>query len=265
MLVCLAFAVVALAADSPAALASSRKPVPAPAPTGWQADFTGSSLDTSRWIVMTGQAPGYIANNHIGYFNPANVWLSNDYLVLLLDQQYGQVDTNANGVISTGGGIYSKQTYGYGTFEWTMQMSSTATSPSPPAPSDSGYPVSGSVSAGFIYVNNSQTEIDFEFSGQSPNTLFVTNWKTISNSTSYAVPYFAISGEVHTYKFVWSRKSISYYVDGVLEAVSNTNVPSAPAYFMISHWGSNSPWFGGLATVNVPRYFYIGHVSYTPQ
>lgn len=259
IVICALAATGALAADWRAAQPFGR------APAGWQDDFNGSSLDTNRWVIMTGQAPGYIANNHIGFFYPDHVWLSDGHLVLRLDQQYGQVGTNLAGVISVGGGISSKQTYGYGTFEWTMQMSSTATSPSPPAISNSGLPVSGSVSAGFIYVNNSQTEIDFEFCGDDPNTLFATNWKTVNNSTSYLVPAFALSGETHTFKFVWSRKSISYYLDGVLKAVSTTNVPSAPAYFMISHWGSNNPWFGGLATVDVTRYFYIDHVSYTPQ
>lgn len=228
--------------------------------TGWQDDFQGKKLDRSRWIVMNGQAPGYIANNHIGYTVPNNVWMSNGYLVVLLTQQKGAVGTNPNGVISLGGGIYTRQTYGYGTYEWTMRMSSSASAPSAP-----GGPVSGSVSAGFIFVNDSQTEIDFEFSARTLDTIFMTNWNTINNSTSFWATLAGISNNFHRYKFVWSKDSISYYVDDVLQDVSRTNVPSAPAYFMINHWGTNDTGWGGLATVGVPRYFYIDRVSYSPS
>ena len=51
---------------------------------------------------------------------------------------------------------------------------------------------------------------------------------------------------------------------GALQAVHKTNVPKAPAYFMINHWGTGSPNWGGAATVGVPRYFYVDWVSYTP-
>ncbi len=227
--------------------------------SGWRYDFNGAKLDSTRWIIMNDQAPGYIPNNHIGYFRRNNVSLSNGLLVLSLNQKTGTVDGNRKGVISQGGGIYTQQTYGYGTYEWTMRMSSASSSPLKP-----GQPVSGSVSAGFIYVNNSQTEIDFEFSGGHPQTLFMTNWTSIDDSSSYTAVAADISDTFHRYKFVWQQGSISYYVDDVLKAASTTNVPTAPAYFMISHWGSNSPYFGGLATVNKPRYFYIDSVSYTP-
>lgn len=207
---------------------------------------------------MDGTAPGAITDNHIGYFQPDHLSLSNGYLVLLLTQESGLVDSNSNGVISRGAGIYTKRTYGYGTYEWRMRMSSTAGSPS-----GLGDPVSGSVSAGFTYVNNSETEIDFEFSGHAPNTLFMTNWTTINNSTSVSVPLFGISNDFHTYKFLWEAGSISYYVDDVLQAKVTTNVPSAPAYFMISHWGANNPYFGGSATIGIPRYFFVDWVKYT--
>ncbi len=239
----------------------------AQASSGWQDDFTGSTLDLSRWIVMNGQAPGAIADNHIGYFQPDRVSLSNSYLVLLLTQENGQVGTNPNGVISRGGGIHTTQTYGYGTYQWRMRMSSTAGSPL-----DAGNAVSGSVSAGFIYVNNSQTEIDFEFSGQSPDTLWLVNWlnptpaldPTSSEESYTAVAPFDSTSGFHTYRFVWAPGIITYYIDGVQESVHTTNVPSAPAYFMINHWGTDSTAWGGPATIGTTRTFYIDHVSFTP-
>lgn len=233
----------------------------------WQDDFNGTSLDPGRWVVVSGNAPGYIANNHRGFFQPDRVSVANGYLVLKLTQEYGTVDGNSSGSISRGGAIYSKATYGYGTYEWHMRMSSTAT-----AYNGGGIPVSGSISAGFNYVNDSQTEIDFEFAGNFPNRVYMVNWKNSdpsrdpapTDSTYSIADVTGISDVFHTFKYVWERGRISYYVDGVLKATHTTNVPTAAAYFMINHWGANSPSFGGLATPGVTRCFYVDWVRYTP-
>jgi endo-1,3-1,4-beta-glycanase ExoK len=74
-----------------------------------------------------------------------------------------------------------------------------------------------------------------------------------------------ISDAFHTYKFVWEAGQISFYVDNVLKAVHTTDVPSAPAYFMINHWGTDNPFWGGSATLDVDRYFYIDWVRFTPN
>ena len=146
-------------------------------------------------------------------------------------------------------------------------MSSTASTPT-----GQGDSVSGSVSAGFLYVNNSQTEIDFEFSALSPQTLYMVNWLNPDPSSdptsadeNYSFIYpFPVSTQFHTYQFVWQPGMITYYVDGIERAVSTTNVPSAPAHFMINHWGTDSNGWGGKATEGVSRYFYVDSVSYTP-
>ncbi|OFW09404.1 MAG: hypothetical protein A3G20_06175 [Acidobacteria bacterium RIFCSPLOWO2_12_FULL_59_11] len=236
-------------------------------PSGWRDDFTGSTVDDSRWVNASGQAPGYIPWNHIGYYDPTHVRVQNGYLVISLTQDYGFVD-GLLGVISNGGLIYTKETYGYGTYEWRMRMSSTAVTPEEP-----GSPVSGSVSAGFNYVNNSQTEIDFELGGHLPGWLYMTNWRntnprrdpTDSQETYTAASVPDISSKFHTYKFVWEKGKITFYMDDGFQTSHVTDIPSAPAYFMINHWGTNNPWWGGLATVGPSRYFYIDWVQYTPQ
>ncbi|MBI1941159.1 MAG: glycoside hydrolase family 16 protein [Acidobacteria bacterium] len=232
----------------------------------WVEDFSSSQLNTRFWVIASGRAPGYIPNYHIGYYEPANVSILNGYLSMLLTQENGPVDSGY-GTISHGALIYTKKKYGYGTYEWTMRMSSTATSPDGPGDS-----TSGSVSAGFNYVNNSETEIDFEFSGLDPETLYMVNWNNpdptrdpTEEDRQYSFLYpFDVSGSFHTYRFVWEPGSISFYVDGALKAVHTEDVPSAPAYFMINHWGTDSPYWGGYATVGISRYFYIDRVSYTP-
>ena len=174
----------------------------------WREDFSGSTLDLSHWVIAEGWAPGYRPENHVGFFGAGRVALQGGYLVLRLSQENGLVD-NVPGVISLGGAIYSQQQYGYGTYEWRMRMSSTATTPA-----SNGSPISGSVSGGFVYVNNSETEIDFEFGGHAPRVLYMVNWKNRDTSRDPLQEYSTHSTWVYQdlhdtfkiYKFVWTRK-----------------------------------------------------------
>lgn len=233
----------------------------------WQEDFSGP-LDGKKWVISSWFAPGYLPGNHQGYYETENVSLQGGYLVMRLWQEPGEVDGNPDGVISHGAHVTTKQKYGYGTYEWRMRMSSTATSPA-----GAGTPVSGSVSAGFSYVNNSETEIDYEFGAHLPDTLYMVNWYNTNPATGpfdehvtyTALPLSDISDAFHTYKFVWEPGRITFYVDDVVQAVHTTDVPSAPALFMINHWGTNNPNWGGPATFGVDRYFYIDWVRFTPQ
>ena len=235
--------------------------------SAWSDDFTETQLNSRFWAVSKGSAPGYIANQHQGYFTPANVSLSGGYLVLKLTQQTGTVGNNAAGVLSYGGQVRTRHTYGYGTYTWTMRMSSTAA-----APTGAGAAVSGSVSAGFIYFNNSQTEIDFQFPADSADSPYLVNWLNPSPASSPAPSDETFTTEAglnvatsfHTYKFVWQPGRIDYYVDGTLEVTHTTNVPTAPAYFMMNHWGTDDPNWGGAASPGVTRYFYVRSVSYSP-
>jgi beta-glucanase (GH16 family) len=239
--------------------------------SAWRDDFSGTTLSKKFWVIASGQAPGYRAGIHLGAYDPSHVKLVADgtgsYLQLLLTQQIGTVDSNPTGTLSQGALIYTKSKYGYGTYEWRMRMSSTSATPN-----GSGDSVSGSVSAGFVYVNNSQTEIDFEFSALDPDTLYMVNWlnpnpltdPTDADRTYDTLYSLTVSTEFHNYKFVWQPGQIDFYVDGVLRSTHTTNVPSAPAYFMINHWGTDSPYWGGAATTGTSRYFYVDWVQFTP-
>ncbi len=237
----------------------------------WREDFSSATLNPNFWVVATGQAPGTIAGVNLGDYDPTHVKIVPDsvggsYLQLLLTQETAPSGT---GTLSHGALIYTRNKYGYGTYEWRMRMSSTADTPD-----GTGDSVSGSVSAGFVYVNNSQTEIDFEFSADpySYDTLYMVNWfnrqprsAPTSDDRTYSTLYpLTVSTDFHDYKFVWQRGKITFYVDGTVQAVHTTNVPSAQAYFMINHWGTDSAGWGGSATTGVPRYFYVDWVQYTP-
>jgi endo-1,3-1,4-beta-glycanase ExoK len=216
--------------------------------------FGGGHLDPSKWLATNGPAPGNISGVNYGSFVSSNVDLSKGMLCLKLTQQQGP-----NGIISVGGEIQSATTYSYGTYEWVMRASSTSSTPT-----GTGSVVSGQISSGFSFVNNSQTEIDFEIEGQHPNTVWMTNWQTTSRKQYSSVFLSAPDAGFHRYKFVWVPGKIDFYVDNVLVSSHTNNVPSAPAYIMMNHWGTNSKGWGGLAAVGVQRYLYISSFMYTP-
>lgn len=258
-------AIVCLLAVSTIAWAAPDDPKPVPACSAWNETFSSGKLDLSRWLVGGGKAVGTNATN-AGYYDVNNVQVTPGVLRLALTQYAGKTEGT---VASYGGMIRTKEPCGYGTYQWTMRMSSTAACADSSCP---GQAVSGSVSAGFIYINNSQTEIDFEFEGQDPTSVHMVNWLNVNPDddpsdaakTSYELkPFDPIAGQ-HAYKFIWTEGKISYYVDGKLIVEQTTNVPSAPAYFRINHWGTNNRHWGGTATTGVTRYVYVTQASYTP-
>ena len=258
-------AVVCLLAMSTIAWAAPGDSKGTQACSAWNETFSSGKLDSSRWLVGKDKAVGTNSSN-AGYYDPNNVQVTPGVLRLALTQSAGK---DAGTVISTGGMVRTQQPCGYGTYQWTMRMSSTASCPDS---SCEGQAVSGSVSAGFIYINNSETEIDFEFEGQDPNSVHLVNWlnpkpdddPSDDAKTSYQhAPFDPIAGQ-HTYKFIWTEGKISYYIDGKVVVEQTTNVPRVPAYFRINHWGTNNRHWGGTATIGVTRYMYVTNASYTP-
>jgi hypothetical protein len=69
--------------------------------SSWRDDFSGTSLDSGRWVTASGQAPGYVTGNHRGLYDPTHVRVSGGYLVIELTQQNSIVD-GAPGVESRG-------------------------------------------------------------------------------------------------------------------------------------------------------------------
>ena len=116
----------------------------------------------------------------------------------------------------------------------------------------------------FNYIDDSQTEIDFEYEGQFPSTLEMTNYSGVANSQTSSTTVPDADSSFHEYKFVWSAAKIDFYVDGALVSTHTQHIPSAPAAALINLWGTNSKSFGGVATSGVTRYLYVSSFSYTP-
>jgi len=218
-------------------------------------NFSTGQLDRSKWLASNEPAPGSISGVNYGSFVPSNVDLSKGMLCLKLQQQNG-----SSGVMSVGGQIQSVVPYGYGTYEWIMRTSSTSSTPN-----GSGSRVSGQVSSGFTFINNSQTEIDYEIEGSHPDTVWMTNWTTVNAKQYTSATLTAPDAGFHSYKFVWTPGKIDFYLDGVFVSTHTVNIPSSPAYILVNHWGTNNSKWGGTATLGVERYLYISRFTYTPM
>jgi beta-glucanase (GH16 family) len=238
----------ALAQNAPADPESTASALPT-----FRETFSGGTLDQTKWLIDTGPAPGNIERVNHGTLSAEHVDLSTGMLRLKLTQ-------NVSGALatSTGAEIRSKQLFGYGTYVWVARAASTSA-----MPRGAGSAISGTVFDVFNYINDSETEIDFEYQGQSPATLEMTNYSTVSHSQSTSTPVPGADSSFHEYKYVWSAAKINFYVDGTLVSTHTEHIPSAPAAVLINLWGTNSTSFGGLATPGGTSYLYVSSFSYT--
>jgi len=228
-----------------------KKPTPTPVPVPvdntkvW--DFTkGLSTDwrLSDWVASgnTRYTPSYVK------------YIPGVGLQLRLTQ------TLLNGVLSSVGAELSTfELCGFGTYEFVLRASSSS-----PTADGPGSAVSGSVTGAFSYIDQHLTEIDFETLGDKPGVVYYTTWigPTTNQSTSSPVP--GIEEGFHTYKFIWSKDKIDFYVDNVLQQSHTQLVPTIPAPIFLNHWGTGDPAWGGLATPGADRFVYVKSVSYKP-
>ena len=194
--------------------------------------------EVSHWPV-TGNTP-----DHVGTFIPTNVKASPTDVVFTLNQTKTDY-----GVASSGAEIVSTEFFGFGTFEFTADMPMG---------------VSGTVSAGFLYLLKSETEIDVEQQGSAPGTFEFTTWtsESLNDKLTIKVPGF-VDG-LHKFVIVWNHKKVEWSIDGRVVATQTTNIPQKKAHFIFNLWGTNSPEFGGTATTNHQRQMTVSSFQFTP-
>jgi endo-1,3-1,4-beta-glycanase ExoK len=217
-------------------------------------DFSSGKLG-SKWIASRWSGAGNIPGKNKAIYDPNALDFSQGMLRIKLVQK-GKKGT----VHSTGGEIISKHVFGYGTYTFVMRMSSTAA-----RYDEKGDIVDGSISAGWNYLTDSKTEIDFEFRSDKPDRLLMTHY--VDGTRPVRQSKFKADGLAdgfHKYVFVWAPGRITWYLDDEEVATHTQDVPTTPAHIMLSHWGTNDDGFGGKATVGVPRYMYVKSVSFTP-
>ena len=225
-------------------------------------DFHAGKLDSSKWKVATYKSPDSKPGLNSGSYVPENLDFSRGTLCIRVTQQKGGPDN----ILSYGGAIISKERFGFGTYEFVMRMSSTSATPD-----GAGTAESGAISSGFVFYNNSESEVDLEFLGNE-NAMWITNWQNANpknapsgdvketNKTSNR----SLAVEFHKYTLIWVSTSVKIYIDGTLVASHSQHIPQSPAYIILQHRGTNSNKWGGTAEVGVTRYMYVRSVSFTP-
>jgi beta-glucanase (GH16 family) len=224
--------------------------------------FNSRQLDTSKWTIATYQSPDSKPGINRGVYVPENIDLSQGVLRIAVTQK-----RSGDEVQSAGGALISKELFGFGTYEFEMRMSSTASTPQA-----SGDPKTGAVSSGFLYLKNSETEIDLEFLGNE-NSIWITTWHNHdpkrpphpSDKQSNKIANHFLGTQFRTYRLVWSSKTVNVFIDGVQVVHQTADVPQKPAHIILQHRGTNSDKWGGTATLGTPRYFYVKSVRFTPE
>jgi beta-glucanase (GH16 family) len=223
-------------------------------------DFSSGKLDTNKWEIATYHSPDSKPGINQGTYVADAIDFTTGMLRIKVTQK------KKNGVVhSLGGAIISKERFGYGTYEFVMRMSTTAEKPDA-----EGKTLTGAISSGFLYYHNSESEIDLEFLGND-NAMHVTNWlnPTPSHQPEGDVKQTdktnddALGSGFRNYRIVWAPDSVKVYIDGELVASHDQHVPSAPAYIILQHRGTNSDEWGGTAVLGVTRYFYVKSVQFT--
>jgi beta-glucanase (GH16 family) len=205
-----------------------------------QNEFTFSGL---TWEKDSGTAPPVgNTNGNTGAFSTANVAVGNEIVLTLTQTEQGSQ------ILSEGAEIRTKQAFGYGTFEFTSRVSAV---------------VSGTTASGFLFTNNSQTEIDMEQTGNRPDAVDCTNWSGLQNYQDSEITGFDQTAS-HDFKIVWQAGEVDWYVDGQLIVSHTQAVPVAPAPFLFNVWGTNKSTWGGYATPNVTRSMSVSNFRYTP-
>lgn len=239
---------------------------PAPKPGAknvtFQTNFSGG-FDASKWKIAEWQSADTIVGVNKGVYDKNHFDFAPGFLRIWIDQ----VKDPVSGVDSFGSLFQSVQKFGFGTYTFVMRESTVS-----PTADGAGGTVTGGVSSAFLYLPNSESEIDLEFLGDN-NAMWGTNWKnpnpavppTFAERTTTEFSNSDLATGFHTYQMVWTSKAVAWYIDGKLVANHTSNVPQAPAYIMLQHRGTNSNQWGGTATVGVRRYAFFKSVSYTPE
>ena len=245
---------------------------------------------TKNWVPQI-----YNANNYAGAGSnvsmvaanitfPVDLNLGVPCLCLTLSQPSAGASSGGE-ILSAASLFASTGLGGYGTYEFLVRFGSTS-----PTPTGAGSAVSGSVSSTFLlsqsnggntgYVEIDAPEVegqhatwaeyDIWFNSDSGGNTEPSGGNFVSQGAgndSYLVVPNLVTG-FNYLGFVWSAGRLDFYLNGVLQGSSTTNVPTEQTAagnipgIDINHYGCNSKNWGGTATVGTTRYCYVQSAKY---
>jgi endo-1,3-1,4-beta-glycanase ExoK len=210
--------------------------------------------DTSDFYKSTGYNGFWNTPTLTGQWSDTKTTIVQDTLRLELTTV-----SNGSNFQATASELTSNLLYGFGTYELLVRSASTSNTPN-----GVGNAVPGNVTGVFLYVNNSETEIDFEIQGKSPNQLDTVSYSGLSNKHYQFNPTVDLSQGFHTYKLIWQPDRMEFYLDNVLKWTNTLDVPQKNAYLIFNLWATNDVNFGGLSTVG-SVYAYVKSAYYKPN
>jgi beta-glucanase (GH16 family) len=218
-------------------------------------DQDGASIDNANTIMGKPSASVYdefssfnsaVWSTSSGYGNgsPFNCCWMSDHITYSNSTMNIALDNTPNGGYAyTSGELKSLNLYSYGSFEARFKPAK----------------ISGIVAGSFFTYtgpvdNQPWDEIDIEFIGSNSSSIQVNYYVNGVGGHEKTINLgFDASSDYHNYKFVWSSKSISWYVDGVKVYTvtgSSRTLPSHSGRVMMNLWNGDSTvtnWLGDFS------------------
>lgn len=214
-------------------------------------------LDLKKWKKVTFGFPENGCN-----MVPENSSVSGSILELKVTENF---DTNMGPLPYNGAEVASNEFYSYGFY--TVRMRSQI--------------ADGSVSSFFLInkweeTNWEHREIDIEFTGKDTRSVQFTvhhyaNGGKEHRSHTYVYPLdFDAAESFHDYSILWTKDSISWFVNYKLAYTEKRLVPNEPLQIRINHWIAAPSqnwareWLGPVNRDKLPSKAYYDWITYKP-
>jgi len=183
----------------------------------WQDEFSGSTLDGSKWRA---ENAALVKNNEQQYYSPANVTLAGGLLTILAERRFQGGRPYTSGLIES----RNRFSQSFGRFEVRAKMPST----------QGMWPAIWMLPQSGIW----PPEIDImELLGHQPSTMHMTHhwgtWPNVQSETAqFTGPNFA--DDFYVFAAEWFPDRIDYFVDGVRRARQMNTIPRDAMYLIIN-------------------------------
>ncbi len=219
----------------------------------WNDEFDGTTLDASKWNVVS-DAPGGYQNcclrGTLGAWSADDVSVANGTLQLKTERREYQGKPYTSGAVTTQG----KFSYLYGRIDIRAQIGA----------GDGLWPAFWLLPANMLGYSAAYEVDMMEALGQDTHTDFMVDW--VQNHNTYCQftgPDFA--ADYHVYSFVWSATSISWLIDGTPRCSLTSGMPTVPMYLILNdRIGGDWP-VPPDASTHLPQQVSIDYIRvYTP-
>lgn len=219
----------------------------------WYDEFDGSTLDASKWNVVS-DAPGGYQNcclrGTLGAWSADDVSVANGTLQLKTERRAYLDKSFTSGAVTTQG----KFSYLYGRMDIRAQIGA----------GDGLWP------AFWLLPEDMQGyyaayEVDMmEALGQDTHTDYMVDWENNHNTyCQYTGPDFA--ADYHVYSFVWNATSISFSIDGTQRCSFASGMPTVPMYLILNDRIGGAWPVPPDASTHLPQQISIDYIRvYTP-